>query len=160
MHPLAKKLLMLRKIEFGEEGLKILSHGAIILPTEFCVHTDLNSKKEEIGRAIGKGMIKILNSLGLADAKEQAFNFASSLFSLFGFGRIELTRDKDVLIVHNSPFANEFISHGKLNKKACEITCGILSEILSFVSEKNISVREVSCKTENGKYCIFSLKEE
>lgn len=162
MHPLAKKLLLIRQMEIEEKCFRIMGKNVGIFPiASIFINDEILRKNYEFGKAIGKEIIDLLEKF-YPQKNEKMLEFSFNLVSLFGFGKAKIfNREKKVLIeVEDSPLAQEAVKKGYRGKKACSLIAGIFAGIYSSIFEKVYEVQEVSCKAEGNPKCIFEVFEK
>lgn len=164
MHPLAKKLLISRKLTFGENGvMEILDSDAFAFDSALLLYLHKSENVEDLKKAgfeAGSKLVKDLKKTGLSGTK--MINFALDLLVMCGFGDIKLEnfdivkkdgeiRVKDSVIVRA---AKKYNVYGI----KCHLLAGIFSGIFSENYDLYIKCEEIACILEKSEICRFKLQ--
>ncbi len=163
MHSLAKKLMMARKLRFGEDGVaELLDQDVFLMLGVMLYHLEDKAGGEvshKIGKEIGFRIVEDIKKMGLSGTK--MIDFVMDLLTMNGLGeftveKFNLKTKNGEVWVKNSLIAREAIKMKNKNIN-CNFIAGLLSGIFSKNFETEIACREIACINNNSKVCRFLL---
>jgi predicted hydrocarbon binding protein len=164
MHPLAKKLLISRKLTFGENGvMEILDNEAFAFDSSLLLYLHKEMSKESLYKAgfdAGSNVVKELKKTGLSGTK--MVGFVLDLLSMCGFGDLKVedfdittktgeVRSKNTVVVRAAKKHN-------IKDVKCHLISGLLAGIFSESYDEKIGCEEYACMLDKSDVCRFKLK--
>lgn len=162
MHPLAKKLMMARKLDFGEDGrAEMLDQPVFLMEGSFLAEIEKNVDQDQafqIGKETGIKMEQDIGKTGLSGIK--MVEFMMDLLTMSGLGEFELNKfdlddQQGEVRVRNSLIGREAKKRG--NESNCSLISGILSGIFSESFEKEMEATEFKCISQGSEVCRFRV---
>ncbi|MCJ7450231.1 MAG: methanogen output domain 1-containing protein [Candidatus Nanohaloarchaeota archaeon QJJ-9] len=162
MHSLAKKFMMARKLDFGENGnAELLDDQVFLMDASMFSKIAENTGKEgayKIGESVGKSLASNIRKTGISGTK--MIEFMMDLLTMMGLGDFEL-HDFDIKEKKGEVRVKNSLPSRKSEEKenaGCQIIAGIVSGIFSQNYEKEFKVTEKGCILEGDDLCRFKIQ--
>lgn len=166
MHSLAKKLLMARKLKFGEDGkAELLDHDYMFIDGYllYCILTKGGELMSyELGKEMGRKMAMDIKKMGLSGTR--FIYFMLDLLTMIGLGNFSMekfdlkTKEGEIRVMNS--LTGRFSQMLGRKEKSCQFISGLLSSIFAQEYGQNFKCKEISCMAEGSEMCRFKLKEE
>lgn len=163
MHTLAKKFMMARKLDFGEEGEAELLDDKVVLMDGSLIPEITKKTDDEtayvIGKSVGKNLSDNIRKTGISGSK--MIEFMMDLLTMMGVGKVEL-HEFDVTTKKGEIHIENSITYRKCNGSSCScsVLSGILAGVVSQSYKKDFHVEETGCKMKQADKCIFKIEPE
>jgi len=164
MHSLAKKLMMARKLSFGEDGVaELLDNDVFLMYGSMLFHLQDKAGDDvsyDIGRELGHSIVDDIKKMGLSGTK--MIDFIMDLLTMKGLGefqveKFDLKSKKGEVWVKNNIVLREAEKAKKKQVKNTFIE-GLLAGVFSKNYGLEIACKEIACVSGSNKLCRFSLK--
>ena len=162
MHTLAKKFMMARKLDFGENGeAELLDDKVVLMDGSLLVEIARNTDRETsytIGEEVGKNLSSNIRKTGISGSK--MIEFMMDLLTMMGIGKVEL-HEFDVRTKKGEIRIDNSITYrkcGDLEGCNCSVISGLLAGVVSQSYSKEFEVEETGCKLEEADRCIFRME--
>ena len=163
MHTLAKKFMMARKLDFGENGEAELLDDKVFLMDGSMLSSIAKNCDEEtsysIGKETGENLAKNIKKTGISGSK--MIKFMMDLLTMMGIGKCEFN-EFDIKKKEGEISVKNSIIHRKSKDGdiSCEVLSGLIAGIVNYCYDKSFVAEEIDCNLGDSKHCKFEFRPE
>ena len=160
------KYIFTNTLKYLHNNFYLVNIPFLVMPIDLlislCAKKNISHHKELYSlfkESVQKNFMPRFDGMGVGEQKE--LDFLKTFFTASGFGLIEMidfdeTAKRAIIIVDNSPFANEL--KGKVDFHADTILRGIFAGVFSDIFKQDVDCVEAECFALNDKSCKFVIK--
>lgn len=160
MHSLAKKFMMARKLNFGEDGnAQLLDDRVFLMDGDMLRSINEFSGTDgayKIGERTGRNLAENIQRTGISGTKMS--EFMMDLLTMMGFGQFKMHEFNLSSKEGEVRADNCIIARENGDDSECSVMAGVLSGIFSQNYDGEFTVEESACIAQGNDFCRFKIQ--